>query len=372
MMKLMMKKICRPVIVGVLVMTAPVLPLQAETIIIGKGVGIVWEGKTFNESHYLSGRWWPDLNPYHGMLAISDSPYGCMQGKKLAQIGGYMAYPLPGISGVGLIPRATGSASYVRPNGTDFLNGTIGLPKTQGSSTSQSIVTSPNNYVWCLPPQTWSQTGFYSFDGGRMVNLSGTWVMVADGTQQTGETTIPPMYFGSYDGNPQGGGPDFFVSILPSTISLRVSTLECTVNTPTTINFGTISRKSELDAELAVKSVPLVTSCGQDSGFYINANINVQFRSISGLYNSDASKLMLNQGGGYITGEIDNGLTGSGVCGASTGLRFNNTPIKLGSITNVENSKILTNQLTWRLCSGGNSLPTGAVSASTEMLVTFN
>jgi hypothetical protein len=176
------------------------------------------------------------------------------------------------------------------------------------------------------------------------------------------------MYFGSFSADAKG---DRITSILPTNISLRISTLECSVNTPTAINFGSVIRNTQANAELAVKPVQLVATCGQPTD-QINANINLQFRAISGLYNSAPSRLALNQKGGYITGEIDNGVTGSGDCKATTGLRFDNALIKLGSITNAESSKTLTNQLTWRLCSGGSSVPIGAVTASTEMLVTFN
>ncbi|MFV8908422.1 hypothetical protein ABQ333_24685 [Serratia fonticola] len=176
------------------------------------------------------------------------------------------------------------------------------------------------------------------------------------------------MYFVSLSSTNFG---DLNVSILPTNISLRISTLECTVNTPTAIDFGPVNRNTQANTELAVKPVPLVTNCGQPSD-HINANINLQFRQLSGLYDGEVSRLALSQGGGYITGEIDNGVTGSGACTGTTGVRFDGSPVKQGSITMAESSTTLTNLLTWRLCSGGSSLPSGPVTASTEMLVTFN
>ncbi|WP_431225954.1 adhesin (plasmid) [Serratia sp. L9] len=287
----------------------------------------------------------------------------------LKNIGGYLALPLNGVPGVGLIPRASGSGSYNRYNGVrQTLSGTIGLPETKGTSTAQSTITSPNGYEWCLPPSMVGMEDFYLALATRTMTLSGTWVLVADGTQQAGEATVPPMYFASFSFTPSG---DRSVSILPTNISVRISTLECTVNTPTAIDFGPVNRKTQANAELAVKPVPLITSCGQPSD-RINANINLQFRQLSGLYGGAASRLALSQGGGYITGEIDNGMTGSGACTATTGLRFDNIAIKQGSITSAQSSTTLANQLTWRLCSGGSSLPSGPVTASAEMLVTFN
>ncbi|EOW2413975.1 hypothetical protein ACQ78R_000761 [Yersinia enterocolitica] len=46
--------------------------------------------------------------------------------------------------------------------------------------------------------------------------------------------------------------------------------------------------------------------------------------------------------------------------------------VKIGNILATEATKVINNQVTWRLCSGGTSLPIGNVTASAEMLVTFN
>jgi len=173
--------------------------------------------------------------------------------------------------------------------------------------------------------------------------------MVADGSQQNAEVNIPAMWFGSFA---NVGDGDRWQSILPSNITLRISSLECSVNTPTTINFNSVGRNTQTGAELASISLPLNTTCGQPND-QINANINLQFRALTGIYEGVPSRLALTQGGGYITGEIDNGVTGSGLCNATTGLPFDNTQLKVGSITSAESSKSLTNQVTWRLCSGG-------------------
>jgi len=350
----------------------PVASPLAETITIGKGTGILWEGLPFNAT--LSGPL--DNSTFierYALLAISENSGVCMAASKLQNIGGYMAYPISGLSGVGLIPRATGTASYVRDAGgstpDETLSGTFGLPETKGfSSYKGGSVLSVSGYAWCLSVTSGYLASFYLSSGPRTATLSGSWVLVADGTQQTGQGTLAPIYFGSFS-NARSG--DKYATILPSNINLRVSTLECSVSTPTSINFGYVSRDTAAGAELALMPVQLTATCGQDSD-RINANINLQFRAISGLYNNEPSRLALNQGGGYITGEIDGGVTGSGNCRATTGLKFDNTAIKLGSITSAESSKTLANQVTWRLCSGGSSLPAGAVTASTEMLVTFN
>ncbi|PKH22435.1 adhesin [Enterobacterales bacterium CwR94] len=284
-------------------------------------------------------------------------------------IGGYLALPLNGVPGVGLVPRASGTANYIRNNGARHsLTGTIGLPNTQGQSTSDGAIGSPSGREWCLPPAMTASDPYYSSSGARSATLAGTWALVADGTQQQGIGTVPPMYFGSYAAAFAG---DRWVQILPSSINLRISTLECTVNTPLDINFGSVNHDATVNAELGSRSYPLITTCGQPSN-HINANINLQFRAASGIHASATTRLALNEGGGFVTGEINKGVTGSGACSGSTGIPFNNTPLKIGNITNVESSKTLDNQVTWRLCSGGNDMPIGKVTASAEMLVTFN
>ncbi|MBC3219666.1 hypothetical protein H8I92_18525 [Serratia fonticola] len=348
-------------------MVSAAAPVFAEVITIGKGSGVVWEGLPFNKT--LSGSLGHEkLNPIYGLLAISSSQASCLETRALINIGGQLALPL-GASGVGLVPRATGTATYYRYNGNyETLTGTIGLPETKGSTTAGASTTSPAGYEWCLPPGMTIINTFYHSSANRTATLSGTWVIVADGNQKSVEVSVPAMYFGSYSNAVVG---DRTVSILPTNITLRISTLECTVSTPTAINFNGVKRDTQPGAELSKLSNPLGATCGQASD-RVNANINLQFRALTGLESGSITRLSLSQGGGYITGEIDNGVTGSGECTATTGIRFDNTPIKMGAITSSEASKTLTNQVTWRLCSGGSSLPTGPVDAAAEMLVTFN
>ncbi|CAI2044284.1 Uncharacterised protein [Serratia fonticola] len=368
-MKQNLNKMVSSGIASIGIMLSQTAPLQAETITIGKGAGIKWEGMPFNQT--LSGALLSaDLYPSYGLLSISNGKSTCMSSNTLIDIAGFKALPLSGVRGIGLIPRATGTATYYRyGGGMNTLHGTIGFPDTTGSTSIGTKVTSPPNKAWCLPPDMSNSTFFYSATMNRTASLSGTWVLVADGTQQAGEVTIEPMFFGSFSAV---SGGDRTVQILPSNITLRISTLECTVNTPTAINFGTVNRFEPAGAQMAIQSVPLVTTCGQPTD-RINANINLQFRALTGNYNGESTRLAFAQGGDiYLTGEIDKGVTGSGACNATTGLRFDNTPVKIGSITSAEASKTLTNQVTWRMCSGSGAKPSGPVNAQAEMLITFN
>ncbi|PHI29058.1 Uncharacterised protein [Budvicia aquatica] len=340
------------------------------TITIGKGSGVIWEGMPFSEK--MTGPMGNSyLYPNNGMLSISYFISTCGYPSGLENIAGYMSRKIT--QGVGLIPRATATATYLLYDNktTETLSGTIGLPKTEGKtsgSTANVTVTSPTGYVWCLPPRMTEDSQFFRYSGNRTVSVSGTWVLVADGTQVNSEARLHPMYFGSYS---TSGSGNLIVRILPSDITLRISTLECTVSTPTMINFGNVQHSTQPRTELAIyPTSSIVTSCSQDVN-YINANINLQFRAATGLFGGESTQLSLAQGGGYITGEID-GVTGSGECDANTGIPFDNTQLKIGNILSTESTKVISNKVIWRLCSGGSALPVGNVSASAEMLVTFN
>lgn len=133
--------------------------------------------------------------------------------------------------------------------------------------------------MWCLPQKISSQTKFYSATGPRTATLSGSWVLVADGAQKKGQGILLPVYFGCYS---QNGSGDKSIAILPSNINIRISTLDSSVITPTAINFGYASRSTAGGAELALMTKQLIATCGKGSD-RINANINLQFRAISGL-----------------------------------------------------------------------------------------
>ncbi|WP_235895174.1 hypothetical protein [Yersinia alsatica] len=336
----------------------------AETITIGKGKGVVWEGLPFSET--LSGPLGGTSLLNISLLAISTSTGNCTI--TLTTINGMSAIKLA--DGVGLVPRLNATGYFTRYNNTRAaFSGTVGLPKTDMRMESG---TNMLKFSWCFSPEgpyTADIPNYYSSTGARSINVSGNWAIVTDGTQKnTDNITLPPYYAGSYSGIASGAK---YIQILPTSINLRISTLECTVNTPTQINFGRVRRDLQTGAELGKITNMLNTQCTQLTD-RVDANINLQFRAISGLYASSPSKLSLNEGGGYITGEINNSVTGSGSCNATTGIPFDNTPLKIGRITSAQSSQNMTNQVTWRICSGGSELQNGDVTASTEMLVTFN
>ncbi|EOI6443948.1 hypothetical protein ACMU9X_003418, partial [Yersinia enterocolitica] len=82
--------------------------------------------------------------------------------------------------------------------------------------------------------------------------------------------------------------------------------------------------------------------------------------------------LFIEDRGEGVVGVFDVAATGSGLCTGTSGLPFDNSLVKIGNILATEATKVINNQVTWRLCSGGTSLPIGNVTSSAEMLVTFN
>lgn len=246
----------------------------------------------------------------------------------------------------------------------------MGLPETAGVA-GDTNVTAPSGYDWCLPPRNIEVSNFYDPNISRNVTITGTWVIVADGTQTNSEITVPSMYAASFAGTFSG---DRSSSILPANIILRVSTLDCHINIPTNINFGAVTFNPTVDSELASRTDQLIVTCTQENDLStsVNANVNLQFHPISGVFEDDDTQLALNQGGGYITGEISDGITSSGECGSAAGIYFDREPIEIGQITKTDSYKSFEHQITWRLCSGGDELPLGPVTAAADMIVTFN
>ncbi|WP_235896832.1 hypothetical protein [Yersinia thracica] len=340
---------------------------QAEKITIGKGSGIVWEGLPINKSE-TKAITKVDMQPKWGIVAVSTIDTRCMLTSALTNIMGIDTVKIA--DGIGIAPRVNASATYKiqANNATETLSGTIGVDGTTATTSGGGQVTG-KGFAWCLPPRESADNNFYQKDKERTVTLNGTWVIVADGHQASHDNiAIPPLYFGSYT---QFNDGDISVPISPINLTLRVSTLECTVATPTLVDFGSVEYNKKADAELGKITNAMATTCTQDNN-NITADINLQFRAISGQYKGTPSHLALNEGGGYITGEIKDTNAKNGACGGGGGISFDNTVIKIGEMKDSDKSKKYDNPVTWRLCSGGDDLPDGAVTASTEMMVTFN
>lgn len=331
-------------------------PLYASTLTIGKGTGEVWRGDPFSTTRQLILNSSSDPSTTGGAASITNSTSECIASSSLTTIGGVAALPIA--PGIGLVPAATFNVSTYSGPTIVRMDGTIGLSGTQGTMSTGGSAAIPAGRAWCL-----NFSGISPSIEQRLV-ISGEWVILTDGTQRSGLYTIPQMYAGTFasDGRNTAG-------IITYT-NLRVNFVSCTITTNTNINFGTVARDITPHAELSSQSTGFAVTCGQDDPNTIDTNINVQFSG--NMFEGNTSRLALNEGGGYITGEIGNGVTGSGTCDATTGVNFNSTDINVGVLTASTLNQTFDNQITWRLCSGGASLPTGSVNASANVAVTYN
>lgn len=303
-----------------------------------------------------------------GVAAIG--PYvRCAYESDLKLINGIWALPIA--QGIGLAPNVIATASYTGwRNGKyqfETLTGKITPEGSYASTNTGFSMTSPGTTPnhWCLTPVDKTEYGFFLDTGNKSFEMHGEWMLVTDGTQKTGSPSIPIMRAISL------GGGTFYHIVIPAAIPIRVSTLECTINTPTTINFGAAEQNFKKDTELAKVNYHMGVTCTQDSGRGIDTNINVRFKALSGLHEGNKYRLKLDQGGGYITGSIGS-VTYDGRCGANQGITFDNAEIKIGEIYRSQLNKSYSNPLVWRLCSGGSDLPSGRVTATAEMMVTYN
>ena len=361
--------------------------LQAETITIGKGSGIIWEGLPFSATlqHTGNNGRASETAPLAGIVDSSAS--SVMTGSALVYIGGFLAYPIlrngqP--TGVGLVPRTQVNGTFPLIGSTSPIpfSGAIGLPATSGSYTNsygfQLPLAEPSGKAWALTPCVISGicTNIYRPGEPISVTLTGSWVMVADGTQQAASSvSLPPMWAVSHASSTSSRMNQ---QILPGGLDLRISTIECTVSAPAIINFGQVGKNLTAHSELSRKNMQAGVSCNQEADGAIAVDVNLQFRATSGLYEGNPAWLGVNQGASgsapaaaYITGEISN-VSGSGTCGASTGLKFDLSRTRIGRLSNTELLRTFAPQFIWRLCSGGSQLATGEINASAEMMVTFN
>ncbi|WP_368939959.1 hypothetical protein [Proteus mirabilis] len=375
---------------GLLVMTSIV---QAkEVIIIPKGKGIVWQGKPF------SSRVLQEENPYHGsasfggdvlysdFLSVTSTlyvfgggawrtcrPYGDItKAGDFVNVQGYDAIVLT--PGLYFAVQGSFNGHYVdaRSKKTVNFNGFFGNNKfvtsdAPGSSPKLEIINDKANCV-SLRNRAELIAGYSKYQA----QLTGYWLLIADGTQKTTTASfISGFNLGASTTNANATDQ----SIFPKTTEFKISTLECNINTPTTINFGDVFYSNEAGKELASKMTTIETYCSQGDEV-IDSNINLTFRAISGNYGDDKSKLSLKEGGGYITGQLEGAQQSfDGSCGLTgRGIPFDNTTaIKLGHITKDQPSASFINPVLWRLCAAGDGkLPYGKVTASAEVMVTLN
>lgn len=341
-------------------------PLHANTLTIGKGSGVVWQGGNFNANVVTLHNNSTNSPATGGAASITTYASECIPESAITTINGFQVYLIA--PGIGLAPLAKFSVN----SGIDImggyasvnLSGDIDTDGTRGTvtGTSNSPAYIPANLAWCASFVAPNTPYFYP-SAAQNATISGEWVIVTNGTQQSGLYSLPTMYAATFAVGNSNSTP------ILSYTHLRVNFVSCAITTNTNINFGTVARDITPYAELSTQPTNFNVTCEQDDPNTIDTNINVQFSG--NVFEGNTSRLALNEGGGYITGEI-NGVTGSGTCDASTGVNFNYADINVGVLGANELNQSYNNQIIWRLCSGGNTLPTGPVTASANVAVTYN
>ncbi|MFY3770823.1 MAG: hypothetical protein ACQEWL_21115 [Pseudomonadota bacterium] len=375
-------------LIGLLGMTS--IAQAKNVIIIPKGEGIVWQGKPFtskllkiNNSSYgyldFGGRLRPLITATTNLgtsaYTISCPLYSTNpKPGDFTKVAGYDAMMvIPGLylAIVGNFwGEYTDQTSYQRVS----FNGAFGNNKfiTSNAPKNAPKLTIINDGVNCVSLA--GLTPLIKRDTDYQVQMSGYWVLIADGTQKTATTAfVSALVLNAPSGAGLSTNAD--TNLFPRDTEFKISTLECNINTPPTINFGDVLYSNQAGKELANKMTTIETYCSQGDEV-IDSNINLTFRAISGYFENDTSKLSLKEGGGYITGQIERTQQSfDGSCGLTgRGIPFDNsTQITLGKITQTQPSASFMNPVLWRLCAGGDGkLPYGKVTASAEVTVTLN
>ncbi|HBT2490132.1 TPA: hypothetical protein MBD98_004515 [Klebsiella aerogenes] len=352
--------------------------VYAVEILVGPGKGIMWSGNPFNLN--VTGTHGSIKHSYYLGLGDLYSGGSCFQAKAVELVDeGFYGYKVT--TGIYIAPRGhvSGQLFYgMKQNdptsaSNHIISGTIGYPETKVTDQTGTEWEVPA--AWC--PQLLS---VYPVAGKyKELNMSGDWIIYADGTQIPSTTAYKlKNYFeglirsnaatsvGSDTGNLQ------LTQLLLSDISVRVIGVQCNINTQINVNFGDILYDAKQNSELASVTSPFSVTCNQGA-IPTTVNINASFRANTGYYNGDSTQLALTEGGGYITGEIGKGVTGSGTCVSHpSSIKFDQIPIKLATLLSTESSVDENNTITWRLCSGGADLPVGSINATTELSIVFS
>lgn len=335
----------------------------AADIVVGPGKGIIWSGFPFNVTYsrkdVTNG---PEGNWRKLGIDTADWQYLCTPTPQIESTAdGYLGYKIA--KGIYFIPRAivSGQITYKGPGSgstvpgvLDKFEGTLGYPDTNVVNLSLG-----NPKTWCY------YAGYdYKSTNETKATISGDWIIWADGTQVPSATIFKiPQFVASALLKSQ---------VITAPLTVQVVGVQCSVNVQNNVDLGYAEYNATPNAELASAISPFFVSCKQGS-VPTTANINASFRANTSIFNTDNTQLALTQGGGYITGEISNGVTGTGACSSHpSSINFSQTPIKLMTLPASAPSIDFNSTITWRLCSGGAQLPVGNISSSAELSIVFS
>lgn len=353
----------------------------AVDIVVSGEAGVVWEGLPWSASGSQQGYFWGANNSlYYSWAPIFLSPRqsgGCSDYNSNSDayktINGVLGYRIT--DHLILVPIASGSVSYTdyyrKTQVINWRSDTNGFYWNMPYDNNKEHKTPENNYIWCaaaFPSQNPDNEKDKIFDPFTYFKFNGQghWVIYADGKQTTARSSVRPFYFNSvaaHFGNQ--------TQILPTNFNVRVTTLKCTVNTPQSIDFGTVANSSKTPRTVAGE-VSVV--CAQGS-VPESLEVSLLARPAGGSVLPTDTTVGVQIGGetvGTVRGFIGERANEEAGCidrPSSLSLNYLNQ-YKLGGITQSESAKNFTQPLVWTFCPVPNS-KTGRATAAIELNATF-
>lgn len=372
------KLILQSVVIVLSVLNGAVNRASAIDIVVSGEAGVVWEGLPWTASGSNRLRYYSDgssnrLQYDWPFFAISSSRDLCIETS-------YYMKTINGVTGVRvtdnmiLVAVTTGTVTY-----TDYYNNTKvmnwrgdtngfywNMPYKNDNEYSSPL----NGYAWCVNP---FPDRIIDNNTARIVNIfssityngQGHWVLYADGKQRSSTARIPAM-----NAIVMSAGPAT-KQILSSNFNVRVTRLKCTVNTPQTIDFGTVANSSKTPRTVAGE---VSVACAQGS-VPETLEVSLLARPVGGSVSPTDTTVGVQIGGetvGTVRGFIGERANEEAGCidrPSSLSLNYLNQ-YKLGGITKSESAKNFTQPLVWTFCPVPNS-KTGRATAAIELNATF-
>lgn len=382
-----MKKIKLILQSTVMVLSGVTSMAGAEDIVVSGEAGVVWEGLPWSASGFRDVKFdvYSDGSYYisrtDALVAISRNAYGSGAGD--CELNNYFnAFTtINGVTGLRLtehmilIPVGGGATTYKDYYGktqvANWRTDTNGFYWNMPHDNNKEYASPKQNLMWCATAyaknsSTLNNTTDKVFYIPSRISYSsqGHWVIYADGKQTNAKSSIPPMYILTM-------GRGTFNQILPSNFNVRVTRLKCTVNTPQSIDFGTVANSSKTPRTIAGE---VSVACAQGS-VPESLEVSLLARPVGGSVLPTDTTVGVQIGGetvGTVRGFIGERANEEAGCidrPSSLSLNYLNQ-YKLGGITQSESAKNFTQPLVWTFCPVPNS-KTGRATAAIELNATF-
>ncbi|QXX82802.1 hypothetical protein J6836_21840 [Providencia sp. R33] len=346
---------------------------NAESITVQSGRGLVgvannivstsMSGRTSNAINFLpfSYVYLSYYSDYTRCEVATTPEYGVMQ------IDGVTGIKLNTEGTLMLVPEITytDNRSWKIGN-TNYVDTVTAIFNGYGSNTNQNLG-SETGCVWS-PKQSTPNNGYDNdIYVTHQVSATGRVLIYGTGAQKSGYTSNLNYPFKIILRDPRGAGPYPYGILFPANTyyPINVSTLGCTLTTPTVIDFGPQSANATNGQLLTTKSDGnLTVNCQQNTNpmtatLSLSAGINPIY--FSG--NEYEINLINNQNkaGAYVTMSLN-------INGIPTNIPFNRTPVDIGTISASNSSASFSYPITYSLYSRGTGI-TGKVKGSAELSI---